>query len=90
MKLTTKLIAITMLIMAVLTVLVGWIATSREWHLLKTEHEETARSVADNSREELIASWKRDGDAGVEKTAETNISTIVATGHPLVLVSHRR
>ena len=71
MKLTTKLIAITLLIMAILTMLVGWIATSREWRLLKTEHEEIARVVADRSREELIASWERGGDSGVERVVRS-------------------
>ena len=74
MKLTTKLIAITLLIMAILTVLVGWFATSREWQLLKTEHEETARQVADSSRDMLVASWRTGGKTAVERAAKSEFS----------------
>ena len=74
MKLTSKLIAITLLIMAILTVLVGWFATSREWQLLKTEHEETARQVAENSRAMLVSGWKDGGELGVEKAAASSFS----------------
>ena len=74
MKLTTKLIAITLFIVAILTVLVGWIATSREWQLLKIEHEETARQVADNSRDMLVSGWKTGGELGVERAAASAFS----------------
>ena len=73
MKLTTKLIAITLLIMLILTVLVSWIATNREWHMLKKEHEEIANSVLNDNRETLIASWEQNGDPGVERAAETDL-----------------
>ena len=76
MKLTTKLIAITLLIMAILTVLVGWVTTSREWQLLKTEHEEIARTVADSSRDALLASWKQGGDQAVERMAASAFQQI--------------
>ena len=71
MKLTTKLIATTLLVMAVLTVLVGWVATSREWQLFKTEHEEIAKRVADQNREQLISSWEQNGDDAVAQTAKS-------------------
>ena len=71
MKLTAKLIATTLLVMAVLTILVGWLATSREWQLFKTEHEEIAKRVADQNRDQLISSWERNGEVGVTQTAKS-------------------
>ena len=64
MKLAAKLIGVTLLAMAMLTLLVGWIATKREWSLLEKERESIARKMANNSRDELIASWRREGDEG--------------------------
>ena len=71
MKLTAKLIATTLLVMAVITILVGWIATSRERQLFKTEHEEAAKLVADQNRDKLISSWQKNGDAGVARTVDS-------------------
>ena len=71
MKLTAKLIATTLLVMAVITILVGWIATSRERELFKTEHEEIAKLVADQNRDQLLNSWQRNGDDGVAKTVDS-------------------
>ena len=71
MKLTAKLIASTLLVMAVITVLIGWIATAREKQLFKAEHEEIAKIVADQNRDELLNSWQRNGDAGVARTVDS-------------------
>ena len=71
MKLTAKLIATTLLVMAVITILVGWVATSRERELFKTEHEEIAKLVADQNRDKLINSWQRNGDDGVARTVDS-------------------
>ena len=71
MKLTAKLIATTLLVMAVITILVGWIATSRERQLFKTEHEETAKLVAEQNRDQLINSWQQNGDDGVVRAVDS-------------------
>ena len=71
MKLTAKLIATTLLVMAALTILVGWVATSREWQFFKTRHEEIAKLVADQNRDRLINSWQESGDVGVAKTVNS-------------------
>ena len=71
MKLTAKLIATTLLVMALITILVGWVATASERQLFKTQHEEIAELIAERSRDKLVSSWQRNGDAGVAKTLDS-------------------
>lgn len=65
MRLTAKLILICLVLMTAVTLVIGFIFASREWSLLQTEHEETACSIADTSKEILIAAYREDGEGGV-------------------------
>lgn len=65
MRLTAKLILICLCLMTVITLIIGVVISQREWSLLETEHEETACSLAETSRDTLIAAWRDNGEGGV-------------------------